>query len=63
MSKDETITLRVSGETKRNFEKIASAHGLNLTEFIITMISEGATAERQRRERLRQNVQDYVNRI
>jgi len=63
MSKSETITLRVSTETKRLFEKTASARGVSITELLLGLISDGAALERQRRERLRANVQDFVNKI
>ena len=63
MSKSETITLRVDGMAKKSLEKMAGARGMSLSEFILTMLSEGASAEKAKRARLRQNVKDFVNKI
>ena len=62
-NKTENINLRVSPETKKTLLRIADAHAMSLSEFIITMISEGAALEQQRRQRLRANMQDFINKI
>jgi uncharacterized protein (DUF1778 family) len=59
-NKTENINLRVSTETKRLFEKMASARGMSLTEFILGLVSNGAALEKARRANLRAIVNEMV---
>lgn len=53
MVKETNIVLRVDESTKKIFQKTADARGLNLTELILGLVSDGARLERERRERVR----------
>jgi uncharacterized protein (DUF1778 family) len=60
MTKTENVVLRVDKETKNFFQEMADARGLSLTSLILGLLSDGARLERQRRDRVRENMHDYV---
>lgn len=60
MTKYDNINIRVPESTKKSLKQMAESRGMNLSEFILNMISAGAALERERRERVRGLVSKMV---